>query len=115
MVDRGVGGAAQVLDLVLAADAGGLEQAVEERGDLGAALGARAVVVLAADDGSAERALDGVVVEGYPRVIEEADQAGPEAEHVLDGLAQRALPRRALGVGPVAQAVDQRAQVDVAR
>lgn len=45
----GQGGFAQASAPIDAGELGGFDQAVEKRGDLGAALGARAVVVLAAD------------------------------------------------------------------
>src|SRR5438034_7206984 len=56
-----------------------LDEAVEERGDLGAALGARAVMILAADDETPEPALGGVVVQRDARVVEEARQAGSDS------------------------------------
>ena len=82
------------------------QETVEERGDLGAALGARAVVILAADDHASERAFGGVVVQGNPRIAEEAREPRPQAQRVRDGLAETALGQRPLLKGPRADGVD---------
>src|SRR5690606_18179076 len=58
-------------------------------GDLGAPARLRAVVVLAPDDGTADRALGGVVVERNARVIEESREAVPVGDRVRCGLADR--------------------------
>ena len=71
-----------------------LTQRVEERRDLRAAEGLRAVVILPADHRSAQRPLRGIVVERDARIVEESREAGPPFEHVADGLAQFA-PRQA--------------------
>jgi hypothetical protein len=49
----------------------GLDEAIEQGGDLGAALGAGAIVILPSHDDPAEAPLGGVVIEGDPRVLEE--------------------------------------------
>ena len=70
-LERGVGGVAQVVVGVGVAQLAGLDDAVEQGGDLGATLRARAVVILAPDDDAAQGALGGVVVDGYGGVVEE--------------------------------------------
>jgi hypothetical protein len=57
---------------------GGLAERIEKRSDLRTPKGARAVVVLAADDGTAQGALGGVVVERHPRIIDEARQGASD-------------------------------------
>jgi hypothetical protein len=46
-------------------------------------------VVLATDDGAADRALGRVVVERDARVVDEADEAIPDAERIGRGLADQ--------------------------
>jgi hypothetical protein len=50
-----------------AAELRGLDEAAEEGGDLSAALGARAAVILSSDDDPSEATLDGLVVEENAR------------------------------------------------
>jgi len=67
------------------------DQAVEQRRHFGPAPRPGAEVVLAADHGTAQRALGGVVVERDSRIVEEADEPRPEAEQIADRFAERAL------------------------
>jgi len=62
-----------------AAELGGLEQGVEDRGDLGAPLGAGAIVVLPAHHHATKRPLGCVVVQRYPGIVEKDGQPIPEA------------------------------------
>ena len=62
-----VGGLQQVSLRVDANELGHLQQAVEESCDLGAALGARALVIVAAEDGASQSTLRCVVVERQER------------------------------------------------
>src|SRR5213594_2434215 len=104
VLERGASGGVEVQLRLDAGELGGFEQAVEQRGDLGAALGARAVMILPAQDHTPEPALGLVVVQRDARVVEEQSQARPQAQHVGDRLAEAALRQRPrlLGVGPVA-------------
>ena len=70
--DGALGGEGDVGAGIDAAQFGGFEEGIEDRGDLGAPLGLRAVVVLAADDDASQGPLGGVVVERDPRILEEA-------------------------------------------
>jgi hypothetical protein len=67
----------------------GLDEGVQRGGDLGAAARLRAEVIAAPDDGSADAALGGVVVEWDACVVDEADQLGPVAKRVRSCLADR--------------------------
>src|SRR5690606_13426571 len=71
---------------------GALAQAVEEGGDLGAAHGARPVVVHATQHDAAQRSLGAVVVEVDGGVLEKDAEALPDAAHVLE-IALAAPPR----------------------
>src|SRR5881296_1217510 len=104
VLERGAGGGVEVQLRLDAGELSGLEQAVEQRGDFGAALGARAVMIFSAQNHAAQTALGGVVVQRDARVVEEQSQARPQAQHVGDRLAEAALRQRPrlLGVGPVA-------------
>src|SRR6266508_6583925 len=86
----------------------GLDQAVEKGGDLGAALGAGAVMILSSDDQAAQATLGGVVVERDPRILEEARQPRPESQHVADRLAEAAPGQRPLPMRPAADLRDDR-------
>jgi hypothetical protein len=68
-------------------------------------------VVFAADDDTAHRTLGGVVVEGEPRVVEEAKQPRPEVAHVRDGLAERASRQGFLSQCPLLDAANNVAGV----
>src|SRR3989442_6348360 len=87
----GAGGGEQVELRLDACELGRFEQAVEQRSDLGAALGARAVMIFPAQNHTAQATLRGVVVERDARVVEEERQALPQTQHVGDGLAKPAL------------------------
>src|SRR6266568_1837035 len=104
VLERGAGGGVEVQLRLDAGELGGFEQAVEQGGDLGAALGARTVMVFTAQNHAAQAALGLVVVHRDARVVEEQSQARPQAQHVGDRLAEAALRQRPrlLGVGPVA-------------
>ena len=56
---------------------GGLDQRVDRRGALAAAIGAGEQPVLAAQGDAAQRALGGVVGQADAAVIEEAGEGGP--------------------------------------
>ena len=60
--ERGALSFLQVVAAIELGEFGALDQAVEERGDFGAADGARAVVVLAAEHDATQRPLGAVVV-----------------------------------------------------
>src|SRR6059036_1403906 len=62
VLERGAGGGVEVQLRLDAGELGGFKQAVEQRGDLGAALGARAVMIFSAQNHTAQTALGGVVV-----------------------------------------------------
>jgi hypothetical protein len=64
------------------AELGGLAEAVEELGDFGSALGARADVILAAEDVAAQSLFGGVVVDWDLRIVEEADEPVPDAQRL---------------------------------
>jgi hypothetical protein len=76
------------------------EYASELIGDLGVALGAGPVVILATKDDAPEDALGGIGVQGDPGVIQEARQAWPQPQHVRDGLADAALGQHPLPERP---------------
>ncbi len=59
-----------------------LKDGVEARCDLGAAARARSVMVLASDDGSADRSLGRVVVGRDPRVVDKAGESIPDPDRV---------------------------------
>jgi len=65
---------------------GGLADRVEEGGDLRAAQRLGAVVILAADDRTAQGTFGGVVVERNARIVEKAREPGPALQHVAHGL-----------------------------
>src|SRR2546422_11423395 len=104
----GAGGGEQVELRLDACELGRFEQAVEQRGDLGAALGARAVMIFPAQNHTAQATLRGVVVERDARVVEEERQALPQTQHVGDGLAKPALRQGSLSQGPVPDLAHER-------
>jgi hypothetical protein len=83
-----------------------LTEGVEERGHLRASLRLRAVVILAADDGPPESALDGVVVDGYAGIIDEACEPRPAVDHVTDRFAKVAARQADLDGGPVPDSIE---------
>jgi len=89
--DRRDGGLQEVLAGLDADELGGFDQPIEQRGDFGPALGARAVMILAAKDQTAKRPFGGVVVQRNGRIIEKPLEARPQPEHVLDRFAEPAL------------------------
>jgi hypothetical protein len=76
--DRG----AQIRARVHVVQLRGLEQAVERRRDLRAAARFRSVVIAATDDGTSKPALGGVVVEGDPRIVDDAREPIPIRDRV---------------------------------
>jgi len=59
--DRGFGGAEEIGAGIVAANLGGFDEGIEDRRDLGSALGLAAVVVLPANDDTADLTLDEVM------------------------------------------------------
>src|SRR2546426_293908 len=99
----GEGGASRCQQIALGLDAAELcrfDEAVEERGDFEAAPRARAVVILATEDHTAEAALGSIVVERNARVVEKACQPAPQPEQIPDRFAEATLWQRALRPGP---------------
>jgi hypothetical protein len=74
--DGGLDGRPEVGRRVLARELGALDERVENRGDLGAAFGLAAQMVLPADDRSADGSLRGVVAQGRVRFVDEAGEVG---------------------------------------
>jgi hypothetical protein len=68
---------------------GGLDQRVEDGGYLGTPARLRAVVILAAYDGTSDRSLGRIVVQRNTRVVEEASEPIPVGDGVRGGLANR--------------------------
>src|SRR5437879_10939131 len=64
-------------------------------------------MILAADHETPKPALGGVVVQRDARVVEEACQPRPQAQHVRDRLAQAAFRERALLMRPGADRLDE--------
>src|SRR5206468_7559228 len=62
VLERGAGGGVEVQLRLDAGELGGFEEAVEQRGDFGAALGARAVMIFPPENHAAQPALGLVVV-----------------------------------------------------
>src|SRR5260221_267724 len=85
----GEGGLAQIPGRVDAVELRCLEQRIEERGDLGTAVGSRPVMILSPDDGTSDAALGGVVIEGDARVLYEACEPVPVGDDV-----RRSVPDR---------------------
>jgi len=113
----GEGGASRCQQIALGLDAAELcrfDEAVEERGDFEAAPRARAVVILATEDHTAEAALGSIVVERNARVVEKARQPRPQPEQITDGLPQAALWQRPLGQRPRLNLADDRARALIA-
>jgi hypothetical protein len=113
VVDRALGSRHQVQARVNAAQLRGLDEAVEDRGYLRAALGSGAEVVLSAEDHSSECALGSVVVDLDVRVFEECREALPVLEHVVDRFAQTALRKAALRERPRLQGLEQRSRLRI--
>src|SRR5262249_17730630 len=82
-------GLAQVLGGIDARELRGFQQRVEHRGDLGAATGLGAVMILAADDRTADSALGRVVVQRDAGIAEEARESIPVGDDVGSRLADR--------------------------
>lgn len=70
-------------------EAASFEEGEKGGGDEGAAASLGAKIIIAADDGAAEGTLGGVVVERDGRVVEEAREAVPDFEGVVDGVVDR--------------------------
>jgi hypothetical protein len=64
-------------------------------------------VVLAAEHHVSHLSLDGVVIQWHPRVVEEDRQPVPQLQHVLEGLAKRAVGQRLLSQRPRLDALDE--------
>jgi hypothetical protein len=101
-------GGGEVLGRIEAMQLGGLEDRVERGRDLRAEPRLRAVVVLAPDDGAANGALGGVVVERDACVVDEAREARPVCDGVGGGLADREGLERGLLPEPVLERVEDR-------
>lgn len=85
-----------------------LEDRVNGGGDLRAAARSRAVVILSTDDGAADRALGGVVVERDARIVDESCESVPDAERVRGCLADGEMRVRRTLEQPRLQLVEDR-------
>lgn len=70
---------------------------------------ARPIVILAADDGAAERSLGRIVVERDARILDESREARPALEHV------ERLPQPVIGDASQRNGFDVRAKVECRR
>ena len=78
---------------------GGDDQRVHEGGALGAAVGAGEQPRLSAESKAAQRPFGGIVRQADAAVVEEAGEAVPALQHVVDRLGDRELARQ---LGPLA-------------
>src|SRR5882724_5397413 len=97
------------------ADFRGFDETIEKRSDVEAAPRARAVVILATEDHTAEAALGSIVVERNARVVEKACQPAPQPEQIPDRFAEATLWQRALRQRPRLNLADDRARTLVAQ
>src|SRR5688572_24801570 len=103
------GGRERVQEIGVRVDADqlcGLAEGVEERGDVSATRGSRAVMILAADDWTTQRSLGGIVVQGNARVRDKARQACPALEHVADRFPEIAAREARLFGRPFPHAIE---------
>ena len=83
ILDGGFCGGEEVVVRVEAAEFGALDEAVENRRDLGTALGFGSVMIFTTDDGTTEAAFDLICVQWYSWVVEEFCQAVPVSEQIF--------------------------------
>ncbi len=89
---------------------GGDDQAVHEGGSLAATVRTGEQPRLSAKGNTAQGALGGIVAEAKPAIVEEAGEAGPPLEHVIDRLGDRGVTGQAgaFGAHPRLQVGNQR-------